>query len=396
MGAFYSRPSPFLFLFHFLLIVDSYTADMFFLILLRRELHVSWILAVASVGVTVGIISAQYVPIFSSTVWVFVGLGLLLYCLWRRRGYVVLIALIAGGLIGLWRGGDMQQAFQPYKKMIGHTAQVQGVVSDDVDVGKNGETLLRLTVTTVDGRSLQGSIWVAAGSHAHSDIKRSDEVTVKGKITAGFGSFAASMYRATIVKVERPQPGDIALSLRDYFAEKIRMNVPDPQASLGIGYLVGQRRALPEDLDKALQIAGLTHIVVASGYNLTILVRLARRVFVTQSKFMAAFAAGGMIVSFVAVSGMSPSMSRAGLVAGLSLLAWYYGRSFHPLVLLSLAAAATLLINPTLGWGDLGWQLSFAAFAGVMIVAPLMHRYFLVIKNQVRYGRFWVKRLRRS
>jgi len=68
-------------------------------------------------------------------------------------------------------------------------------------------------------------------------------------------------------------------------------------------------------------------------------------------------------------------MSRAGLVSGLSLAAWYYGRKFHPIVLLFLAIAATLLINPSYAWGDLGWQLSFAAFAGVMIVAPLMHRY---------------------
>jgi competence protein ComEC len=58
------------------------------------------------------------------------------------------------------------------------------------------------------------------------------------------------------------------------------------------------------------------------------------------------------------------------------LAAWYYGRRFHPLVLLSLAAAVTALVTPSYCWGDLGWQLSFAAFAGVMILAPLLHRYF--------------------
>jgi competence protein ComEC len=83
-----------------------------------------------------------------------------------------------------------------------------------------------------------------------------------------------------------------------------------------------------------------------------------------------------MILAFMAVTGMSPSMSRAGLVAGLSLAAWYYGRKIHPLVLLPLAAAVTLLVNPQFGWNDLGWQLSFAAFAGVIILAPLLQRYF--------------------
>tara|TARA_R100000781_G_scaffold108311_1_gene72804 strand:+ start:80 stop:628 length:549 start_codon:yes stop_codon:yes gene_type:complete len=45
-------------------------------------------------------------------------------------------------------------------------------------------------------------------------------------------------------------------------------------------------------------------------------------------------------------------------------------------VLLPFAAAVTVAIQPSYLWGDLGWQLSFAAFAGVMIVAPLFQRYF--------------------
>lgn len=128
-------------------------------------------------------------------------------------------------------------------------------------------------------------------------------------------------------------------------------------------------------------MVGLTHIVVASGYNLTILVRFARRIFVRVSKYLAALTAGTMIGAFVLITGFSPSMSRAGLVAGLSLLAWYYGRRFHPLVLLSFTAAVTLLINPTFGWNDLGWQLSFLAFAGVMILAPLLQAYFFGSKK---------------
>ena len=127
---------------------------------------------------------------------------------------------------------------------------------------------------------------------------------------------------------------------------------------------------------EALQIVGLTHVVVASGYNLTILVRLARRLFEKVSKYLSALSASIMIASFIAVTGLSPSMFRAGLVAGLSLAAWYYGRRFHPVVLLSFAAAVTVVINPSYVWGDLGWQLSFAAFGGVMILAPLLQRFF--------------------
>lgn len=62
---------------------------------------------------------------------------------------------------------------------------------------------------------------------------------------------------------------------------------------------------------------------------------------------------------------------RAAIVTGFSLVAWYYGRTFLPLVLILLGAAITGYINPLYVWGDAGWYLSFLAFAGVLILAPL-------------------------
>ena len=225
-----------------------------------------------------------------------------------------------------------------------------------------------------------GQVWVTVKQTGM--IRRSDELTIRGKLSSGFGSFTASMYDADVVVLKRPEPGDIALEVRDWFAEGVRRATDEPESSLGLGYLLGQRRGLPDELDAALKAAGLTHIVVASGYNLTILVRFARRLFEKTSKYLSLVSAGSMIVGFIAVTGLSPSMSRAGLVAGLSLLAWYYGRRFHPLVLLPFAMAVTLVVQPSYAWGDIGWQLSFAAFAGVMIMAPLIHAYFLGDKSE--------------
>lgn len=343
--------------------------------MLRVKIHTSWLIALGCFGVIVGVIVTPSIASdwFYSSVWLLLGLVLVAISVWRGRRYVLPLILVGGCLIGLWRGSVSQQELVVYKTLIGHTTEVSGKVTEDADIGKNGELVLRLNNILIDGRSVAGNVWVSAGTKV--DIKRGDIVTASGKLAPGFGGFAASMYRAKIVRVERLQPGDVARRVRDGFADTVRMAIPEPQASLGIGYLVGQRRALPPELSEALQIAGLTHVIVASGYNLTILVRLARRLFVRLSKYLAALSAGSMIVAFIAVTGVSPSMSRAGLVAGLSLLAWYYGRKFHPLVLLPFAAAVTLLINPSYGWNDLGWQLSFAAFGGVMILAPLTQRY---------------------
>ncbi len=344
--------------------------------ILRRRLHVSWLIAVLAVGIVVGVVAAQYVEqtLFASIVWLLSGLGLGALVVWRRFMYLLPLICIAGVLIGLWRGSIEQSQLTIYTNLYGKNVSVAGNASEDMDSGKKGEMIARLDHLAVRDHPLAGKVWVVLQNRA--DIKRGDRITVEGELQEGFGSFAGVMYRADLKKVERPEPGDVARQVRDWFVDAIRIAIPEPQASLGIGYLTGQRRALPEELVTALQIAGLTHIVVASGYNLTILVRLARRLFVKVSAYMSTAIAGGMTICFVAVTGASPSMTRAGLVTGLSLLAWYYGRKFHPLVLLSVVAAITVLVNPSFAWGDLGWQLSFAAFAGVMVVAPLMQRYF--------------------
>ena len=344
---------------------------------LKRPIHISWLIATVSLSLLLGVWLAQYVSGLSglTAVWLItVSVTVILLGLWRRKLYILPLVIIGGLGFGLVRGAGSQAELSQYDSLIGSIHQLSGTVREDIDTNARGITTIRLNEITIDDRAYSGSLWVTTRSDR--EMLRGDRIIIEGKISSGFGSFAASVYNADVAIVERPQPGDIARIVRDWFAGGVRQVLPETEASLGLGYLLGQKRGLPPELEVALQVVGLTHIVVASGYNLTILVRLARRLFEKASKYLAALSAGTMIVGFMAITGLSPSMSRAGLVAGLSLLAWYYGRRFHPLVLLPFAAAVTVMINPSYAWGDLGWQLSFAAFAGVLILAPLLHAYF--------------------
>lgn len=342
---------------------------------LRRKVHASWLIALLSFGFLAGVFLARDIGrSYTLSSWLLVPtLSLVTIMVYRQRIYVIPFLLVGGLLLGLWRGTVAQTDLAQIHVFYDQEVTIQGKVLEDVDIGTGGQLIIRLGNLVVENQAMVGNLWITATS---GDMKRSDTITVKGSLKEGFGNFVGTMYRARVNQVIHPQPGDIARVVRDWFAEAIRAVTPEPEASLGIGYLVGQRRALPPDLNESLRIAGLMHVVVASGYNLTILVRFTRRLFVKVSKYLSAVTAGTMILSFIAVTGISPSMSRAGLVAGLSLAAWYYGRRFHPVVLLLFVAALTVLVNPSYAWGDLGWQLSFAAFAGVMILAPLLQRYF--------------------
>ncbi len=348
---------------------------------LKQNIHAAWLIAIISISCVVGIWCASVIPQgwFAELSWLLSGGMLGLSVLWWRYVWMVPLAVIGGMVIGLWRGSIDQTELHAYDDLNVTTIELRGVVDDDPAPGKTGEYVVRMGRVSYGLVQLPGTVWLTV-PHA-SDLQRSDQVTVQGKLQKGFGTFAGTMYRADIRQVDRPQPGDVALQVRNWFSNQVKHVLPSPESALGLGFLLGQREQLPSDLQDALRTAGLMHIVVASGYNLTILVRLARRLFIRISRFSALAVAGGMVLGFLAITGLSPSMSRAALVTGLSLLAWYYGRRFHPIVLLTLAAAITTLIHPSYAWGDIGWQLSFAAFAGVMLLAPLIQAYFFGTKK---------------
>jgi competence protein ComEC len=108
--------------------------------------------------------------------------------------------------------------------------------------------------------------------------------------------------------------------------------------------------------------------------NLTILLRSADRVAGKRSKRLKLLLSIGLIALFLLFAGTSASIVRAAIVSMLSIAAGYYGRSFKPMVLILLAAALTAFANPFYVWSDVSWYLSFLAFYGVMVLAPLIQK----------------------
>ena len=296
-----------------------------------------------------------------------IGTALLWLCV-KRRLIVALPAVIAAGLlIGFARGGDMATQVARYDQLAEQKIVLTGTVIQDATYGSRRQLDFMMGGIRIGDRQLPGEVRVTTFDPV--EPRQGDIVSVSGKAKSGFGNYQLGMYFAN-VRVVR-QGSSWITWIRRQFSAAIRSVVPEPQASLGLGFLLGIKSQLPDDLYDQLKVVGLTHIVVASGYNLTILVRAMRRLLAKRSKFQATAAATGLMAGFVGVTGLSPSMTRAALVTSLSLAAWYYGRAIHPVVLLLFTAATTGLWNPLYVWGDVGWYLSFLAFGGVMLLAPL-------------------------
>ena len=167
----------------------------------------------------------------------------------------------------------------------------------------------------------------------------------------------------------------IVIQARDWFAENVAKVINEPAVNLGLSYLMGMKNNLPANLDAALKTVGLAHIVVASGTHLSILVEVAQKIFGKISRFAGAMFALLLIGFFMMIVGFTPSIWRAGIMAILTILARYVGRRFEPWRIILIVMAITLMVNPNF-ITNLGWILSFASYAGIMILAPKIQRYF--------------------
>ena len=81
----------------------------------------------------------------------------------------------------------------------------------------------------------------------------------------------------------------------------------------------------------------------------------------------------GGIAVYVPLAGAGPSIQRAAVMGAVGLLATLGGRRSSRLYALALAALVTLGIDPSIA-ADVGWQLSFAAVVGILLLATPLAR----------------------
>lgn len=310
---------------------------------------------------------------------------LALVSLRQARIFSVYTVLAFGFALGWWRGGLFMNEVRYLNELNKDLVTIVGkALTDSVydersalsfDIGS-------LIQETPETKQLIGKI--AVSGYGERMIYRGDIVRISGRFSRARGSLVARLNFAELEVLGRSN--SLAYQATREFGAGLQSALPEPQASFGLGILIGQRSTLPEHTEDVLAAVGLTHIVAVSGYNLTILVRATRRALAKRSKFQAMFGASVLILSFLLVTGASPSIVRASIISLLSLGAWYYGRNVRPMVLIMLTAAATALWNPLYLWSDIGWYLSFLAFYGVLVIAPLARQRFFKSKAKGLFG----------
>ena len=326
-------------------------------------------------------------------------LSSIFWCFYKRPLYLWCALALIGCALGIGRVMMVSQTLPGvFVQEIGKTSTFEGVVTREPDIR---ETTQRITISVQKDTEKTKMLVVAP---LYPEIVYGETIQVTGTLTRPepfstdtgrvfrYDQFLAKdgiftvIERASVESVSPPQGiqalvmGTL-LSFKKTFQEGLGNALPEPAASLASGLITGGKQGLGKDLLDAFIVAGLVHIVVLSGYNVMIIAEGVLRSLRFLSKKGAALAAGVLIALFVLAAGAGAASIRAGVMAGLALLARATGRTYAVLRALVVAALVMLIANPLLLAFDPGFQLSFLATYGLIVGAPIVALYLVRVRS---------------
>jgi competence protein ComEC len=176
-------------------------------------------------------------------------------------------------------------------------------------------------------------------------------------------------------------------SMRRRAEDAVAGGLPAPKAALARGMVLGQDEAIAEPVRDEFRASGLAHLLAVSGQNVMLLAALALPLLAAAGAGPTARALTllGLIAVYVPLAGAGPSLQRAGAMGAAGALALAAGRVSSRWYGLLLAAIVTLAVNPR-AVGDPGWQLSFVAVVGILLLAPPLRKGFAALPRLLADG----------
>jgi competence protein ComEC len=307
----------------------------------------------------------------------------------QRIGAWLLALAAAGALAGLCVGTARLRAIDAgaFDGRPGAEVDARGFVTA-APRRANGE--VRVQLDTADGRLM------AVAPEPVPDLEVGHEVVASGVVREPGEWEAAYLARQGIRRMI--EAGRITRTARrrgglPYLTDRIReraeaalgRGTPEPEASLLRGFVLGEDDRIEPATAQEFKRSGLTHLLAVSGQNVVLLTLLAAPLLalagVPHRARLACLLA--LIAIYVPVAGAGPSIQRAGVMGAAGLVAALASRPASRWYATLLAAAATLALNPR-SCGDVGWQLSFAAVAGIALWAARLRDWLAPERSGLR------------
>ncbi len=291
---------------------------------------------------------------------------------------------------------DIQNSDLPYDEVITFEGEI--VSRPEIDYKKQKIVVAPLDSFASNGKKIDntGDTKILINANRYPKYKIGDIIKVEGELVEP-GMIEDFDYGKYLKKdkifavVYQPESVDkighnsnikyrllnILYTVSESFEVALNLSLPEPLASLASGLILGIKRNIPDDFANDLRTTGLTHIIALSGFNVTIIVKVLSKLLSGRIGKKKAFWAGILLVlGFVIMTGGAASVVRAAIFSILILFSHLIGRKGNQTNIVLLALVIMILLNPYSLVLDIGLQLSFMAFAGIIYLSPLIEKYF--------------------
>ncbi|GCE25505.1 hypothetical protein KDA_09890 [Dictyobacter alpinus] len=316
-----------------------------------------------------------------------------------RLTFITLLCLI----LGAWRYTIIQPANDPQSIVhaIGsQVVKVKGMVSDAPKLAGRARQL-KIAVSalnrldTKDWQVVRGILEVQTPGTTLEDMygaNYGDIVTVQGKLVTpephGPADIQAQMTFPRIsVNQHGGNPAIVFLyHWRVRFATILSQILPQPYAALLIAIVLGLRTPQLAPLSQAFNVTGTAHLIVPSGFKITVLAglmlsctrwlytgRIADYLPGSPQRSWQRWLSTAIVLLSIAVytvlSGAGAAAIRSGVMGSLLVLAPRIGRSYNIYTALAVTAIGMSVLDPVVLW-DTGFQLSFLGTLGIVLFTP--------------------------
>jgi competence protein ComEC len=321
----------------------------------------------------------------------------------RGKAALLLLALAALFVLRLellWHN----ESVQTIPQYIGSSERVIGTVASDPDVR---DTSVRVNLAVESVGDAEGSGTLLAVLPAGSQVSYGDRLLVRGAIGAPqpfltntdrvfdyasylrVGGVLAMMPKAQLLD---SQPGGRSLkgslyALKHAYEHSLERILPPEDAALLEGILLGERRGLPLALTQAFIISSLIHVVVLSGYNISIVAEATLRSLRFLPRTLGYGIGIVLMILFILMTGGGSTSLRAGVMALIAILARYVRRPAVAMRSLVIAAVLLALWNPLVVLYDPSFILSVLATFGLITLSPWVESHlprFLSAHEQIK------------
>lgn len=336
--------------------------------------------------------------------WALVGLlasvsfTILIFCFFAKNynSRTVLFVAIAflGAAVGVGRYELREWNSRPelFAEFVGERQEFTAVVVDERD---ERETNARLTVK-IQHPALDERVKVLISAPPYPEFDYGDRLKIVGKLTEpqkftsedgrdfDWPSYLAREgihYQMLYPEIELvDSDGGFFLrrwliSFKRLLLENIARVIPEPASSLAGGLTLGAKQSMGRELLEDFRKTGVIHIVVLSGYNVSIVADWIRAVFAPLGQKLAIGLGVVGVILFALMTGGGAATVRASIMALIALLARGTGRRYEVTIALVTAAFLMVLHNPKIIVFDTGFQLSFLATLGIIYLAPIFEKY---------------------